>query len=327
MSALTLALSAFISSSLASDKISELPKRAIEKSQITLAGSKPFHLKAHIVEATNRKNEEYRAEIEEFWESPTKWRRTVTSPNFSQTLVVNGEKVSEELKGDYFPNWLRTMVSAIFDPESSLKGVNMEQSSDNPVIGGNAVCRRFAFRAGIPPQNSVFSTFCFDGALLESVGKPGYHAQYLAYKEFADKKVARKVREYIEPGTELEAKIDELEEWTPDESVLVVEKTTEQLRTVFINEETLRKLSVDTPEMQWPPIHGGKPVGILSIYVCLDRSGKVREIYALNSDHPEMSDAARKQVTQWHFHNAINQGAPIQVEGILTFAYTTKLEK
>jgi hypothetical protein len=316
------------SQAIASDKLSDLPKHAVEQSQITLPGSHPFHLRAKVVEATNRDNENYNAEIEEFWESPTKWRRTIAAPNFSQTLIVNGDRVSEELKGDYYPNWLRTMVNAIFDPESSLKGVDMEQSSDNPMIGGNKVCRRFAFRAGTPPvQNNVFSTYCFEGGLLESVGKPGYHAQYLAYKKFLDKKVARKVREYIEPGTELEANIDELTEWAPDETVLLVDKPAGQLRTINVNEETARKLAVDAPGMHWPPIHGGKPVGVLSIYVCLDRGGKVKETYALNSDHPEMADAARKQVTDWHFKSAISQGTPVQVEGILTFAYTTKLEK
>jgi len=65
---------------------------------------------------------------------------------------------------------------------------------------------------------------------------------------------------------------------------------------------------------------------VLSIYVCVDRGGKVREIYGLNSDHPEMSDAARKQVMTWQFKPAVNQtGAHVQVESLLTFAYETKV--
>jgi hypothetical protein len=86
-----------------------------QHSQITLPGSTPFHLKAAIVETTNPTSE-YRAQIEEYWVSPEKWRRTIDSPSFSQTTIVNGDKVSEKDTGDYFPWWLNDFVTAIFDP-------------------------------------------------------------------------------------------------------------------------------------------------------------------------------------------------------------------
>jgi hypothetical protein len=47
--------------------------------QLTLPGSRPFHLQATLVETTNPKSQ-YQAKIEEFWLSPTKWRRTIESP-------------------------------------------------------------------------------------------------------------------------------------------------------------------------------------------------------------------------------------------------------
>ena len=139
--------------SLAADKssIADLPKHAIEQSQITLRGCRPFHLKARVVEATNLDNDSYKAEIEEYWVAPDKWRRTVKASEFSQTLIVNGDKASEQLNGNYYPNWLRTLTDAIFDPGAALQGVDMPRSSDNPMIGGTKFCRRFTFRAGIPP--------------------------------------------------------------------------------------------------------------------------------------------------------------------------------
>jgi hypothetical protein len=312
------------------DKISaaDLPKHAIEQSQVTVTGTPPFHLRAKITEATNPDNDGYKAEIDEYWAAPDKWKRTVETGDFSQTLIVNGGKTSEQITGDYYPNWLRTLVTAIFDPAPALEGVDMSQSSDNPMIGGSLFCRRFAFRAGIPPiGNNVFSTFCFDGSLLESVGKPGYTAAYKNYKKFAGKQVARKIREYIEPGTELEASIVELSELhNADEASFAVEKPATPLETLRVTEAVLRGLVVGTPVVQWPTIHGGKPVGVLSIYVCIDRGGKVREIYSLNSDHPEMSDAARMQVMKWQLKPAVNRnGTHVQLESILTFAYETKI--
>ena len=315
--------------SIATDKIpiSDLPTHAIEVSQITLPGSRPFHLKAKVVEATNQKNDNYTAEIEEYWAAPNKWRRTVKSSDFSQTIVVNGEKVNEQLEGNYYPHWLRTIVNAIFELGAPLRGLDIFKSSDNPMIGGTEFCRRFAIRAGIPPiGNNVFSTYCFENDLLKSIGTPGYEAEYKDYKKFAGKQVARKIREYIEPGTELEATIYELSELgAPDESLFAIQQSNDRLETAIASEQTVLGLSLDAPPLQWPLIQGGKNSGVLSIYVCVDREGQVREIYGLNSDHPIMTDAAREQVMKWRFKPASNGGVSVQLETILTFAYETRI--
>jgi hypothetical protein len=312
----------------ASDEKADLPKRAIEKSQLTLPGSQPFHLKVEIVEATNLENDRYKATLEEYWLSPDKWRRTVKTMDFSQTLVMNGGKVQAEMTGDYYPNWLRTLVTAIFDPGTKLEGVDFSKSSDNPVLGGTEFCRRFTFRVGMPPVgNNVFSSFCFQGDKLASIGLPGFHAEYKDYKRFGNKEVARRIREYIEPGEELEAKITELTELTnPDESLFTISHPNEPLQTVKVSEETVRKLAADPLELQWPPVKGGKTEGALSVFISLDREGHVRESYGLNSDHPEMTDAARSQLASIRFKPAVFHGEHAQVEGILTFAYKTKID-
>src|ERR1700693_4034967 len=85
--------------------LSDVAEHAVKQSQLTLPGSPAFHLKASIVETTNPTSE-YQANVEKYWISPAKWRRTIQSPNFSQTLIVNGDKVSEQNKGDYYPWWL-----------------------------------------------------------------------------------------------------------------------------------------------------------------------------------------------------------------------------
>jgi hypothetical protein len=312
-----------------SPSLRDLPKRAVEQSRITLPRSHPFHLKASVFEATNPDNDGYNAQIEEYWVAPNKWRRTVKTAEFSEILITNGYKVSEQLVGDYYPNWLRTVVDAIFDLGAPLQGVDLSKRSDNFVIvGSSEFCPRFTFRAGIPPiGNNVFSTYCFEGALLESIEKPGYSAWYADYKKFRKKQVARKIREYIEPGTEVGARIEELNEWkATEESLFAIKQPNEPLQTVVMSEETLRGLAMRAPNPQWPPIDGGKAVGVLSIYVCVDRQGHVRETYPLNSDNPWMTDAARKQVMNWEFKPATNAGKPVQIESILTFAYTTHIE-
>lgn len=307
--------------------LADLPRVAIAKSQITLPGSTPFHLRAKVYESTNLDNKGYDAEIEEWWLAPNKWRRAIKSAKFSQVLIVNGDQTSEELTGDYYPNWLRTMVDGINDPGASVKGLDMSGSSDNPMRGGAVFCRRFAFRAGIPPvQNNIFSSYCFAGDLLDSVGKPGYSVDYQKYEEFSGKYVARLLNEYIEPGEEVGATILELTELdTPDDSLFKIERPSPRLRTVIVSEEALRAAALNSPAIEWPTIDGGKASGVLSIYVCIDREGHVRETYGLNSDNPFTADAAREQTKKWSFKPAIDGGIPVQVESILTFAYQTKI--
>jgi len=173
----------------------------------------------------------------------------------------------------------------------------------------------------------VFGSYCFRDGLLDSVGKPGYNAAYSDYREFGNKRVAYHIREYIEPGTELGATIIELDEIKkPDDSLFEVHHQTSQLQTLQVNEDALRGLAVNPPEMRWPPVRGGETAGVLSIFVCVDKTGRVQETYGLNSDHPDMTDAARQQVAAWTFTPPTAKGEPVQEEGILTFAYQTNLD-
>src|ERR1700690_2736246 len=95
--------------------VAEAAQRAVVQSKLTSPGGTPFHLKAKIVETTNP-DSTYKGEIEEYWISPGKWRRTIQSPGFSQTLITNGDEISEQDTGDYYPWWLNDLVTAIFDP-------------------------------------------------------------------------------------------------------------------------------------------------------------------------------------------------------------------
>lgn len=324
-----ISLLALTSLSVAVDSLDELPKKAIEHSQITLPGSHPFVLKAKVLEVTNPSNASYQTEIEEYWVAPDKWRRTVKTPSFSETLIVNGKKTSEQLTGDYYPNWLRTIVAAIFDPGDALKGIDLSRSSDNPMSSGNKTCRRFTFMAGAHPvSNKVFSIFCFDDGLIDMAVKPGYEVIYKNYKTFAGKHVARTITEEIESGTVVEATIEDLVELkSPDDAIFAVAGDNAPVQTIRADEPTLRSLSLNTPEIVWPAHTGGKDTGTLSLYVCVDRTGHVREIYELNSSNPGLSDVAREQVMKWQFKPASSQRVSVQVEAILTFAFHVAPDK
>jgi hypothetical protein len=187
-------------------------------------------------------------------------------------------------------------------------------------------------KVGAPPaENSVFTVYCFEGShgLLESVASPGYDAKFKDYRNFKNRRIARRVVLDPESGTTIEATVTELTELAnPDESLFTVQQPTppaERVGHITISDATARTLSAATPDILWPSVRGGKTSGVLSMYVSVDRSGHVRETWPLNSDNPSLDDSAREQVMKWPFKPAKEHDVPVQMEAVLTFAFNTKI--
>jgi hypothetical protein len=313
--------------------LAEVAEHAIDQSKLTVPAGTPFHLKATIVETTNPRSE-YKGEIEEYWACPDRWRRSVISPNFSQTLIVNGNDISEDDQGDYLPLWLDNLVTAIFDPlpmADQLKqlAAQMQRPSGSE---HSSVCSRLETKVGTPTaQNSAFLVFCFQGSngLLQSVVTPGYEVSFDAYRKFKNKYVAHRLTMDPEPGTTIEAKITDLAELKDTgEASFTVERPSApsvRLRSIRVSEATLRSLGLSTPDIIWPSVRSGKTSGVLSMFVSVDRNGRVRETWPLNSDNAGLEDPAREQVMRWRFKTATSDGAPVQVESVITLAFSTKV--
>jgi hypothetical protein len=324
--ACTLPLSALASGD---DKISlgEAAEHAVQQSNITLPGSKPFHLKAEIVETTNPKSE-YQAKIEEYWVSPEKWRRTIESPGFSQTLIVNGEKISEQDRGDYLPWWLSDLITAMIDPlpmSESLKKINSQIAKPNG-SENSSTCADFHTKIDR-------WIFCFEGShgLVKSVFARGYHASFSDFKGFGDKRVARKIVIDPEPGTTIQASISLLAELPqPDDVMFAVQSATPpegRIRSLKIDEDQFRKLSVSNTDIDWPPTGGGMSAGRCAVYVSADRAGHIQEVWPGGCDNPGLQDPLREIVKKWQLKQAIVSGASVQVESLLTFRFETKTVK
>lgn len=313
--------------------LSEAAEHALDQSKLTVPAGIPFHLKASIVETTNPASD-YKGEIEEYWVSPDKWRRSIASPHFSQTLIVNGNSISENNQGDYLPWWLNDLVTAIFDPlpmADRLKHltVQMQKPSGSE---HSSVCSRLETKVGSSAtQNSAFLVFCFEGSkgLLQSVVTPSYEVALDDYKKFNNKYVARRLTIDPEPGTTIQAKITELSELKESDATMLAvahsSPASERLKSVGVDEATLRSLSLSTPDIVWPSVRSGKTSGVLSMFISVDRNGHVRETWPLNSDNAGLEDPAREQGMRWQFKTATSDGVPVQVESVITLAFNTKI--
>jgi TonB family protein len=308
---------------------------ASEQSALTGANAKPFHLKVHLFESTNPPSP-YRAEIEEYWVSSQQWRRSIDGPEFKQTLIVNGGQISELNTGDYYPLWLKNFITGIFDPVPDANQWNKLNAKITqitlPTGQRSDACARTQFKVGSDTvSNDAFASVCFDGAgLLKFVLAPGYYSmEFHDYQRFGKKMIARRYQDDPEPGTELVANVILLEELKkPDATLFAIGQPTpseQRLQSLVVSQAVIEHAAEGEPPLVWPPVPTGKTTGLLSMYVSIDREGRVREAYPLNSDNAQLQDAARDQLLKWKLKPMAAKGVPVQAEAALTFRVATTL--
>ena len=253
--------------------------------------------------------------------------------HFKQSTIINGEQVSEENTGDYYPLWLKNFITGIFDPvprADMWEGAKISQIA-LPNGQRSDACAREKFKVGSETvQNDAFATLCFDGAgLLKFVGLPGYHMEFHDYKRFGKQMIARRYQDDPESGTERVANVVLLEELrNPDAAMFAIEKPTaleQRLQSLPVSQATIESAAQGQPALTWPPVPSGKTTGLLSMYVSVDRRGQVREAYPLNSDNAGLEDAARDQLLKWKLKPMVVKGVPIQAEAALSFRFETTL--
>jgi TonB family protein len=320
---------------MADDQPNDALSRAQKLSSLTEPHAKPFHLKLTISEPANP-NSPYRATIEEFWQSPKLWQRTIDSPNFRQHLIVKGSNRTEQDSGDYYPLWLRNFVTASTDPLEDAAFWNQVSARIVISTSTNGVhsssCARAQFKIGTPAlNNDAFAVICFNAdGTLQSVVRPGYDMEFQDQRSFGKKRIAYQYADSPEPGTDLVGKIDELEQLpaTTDLPALpdLANQSSNSMKNVHINQETFEKMSLGQTVLAWPSVHSGKTSGKLSMYVSTDRDGRIREAYPLNSDNAGLQDSARDQLLKWRLKPAVSDGSPVQTEAALTFAFSTTLD-
>jgi len=307
---------------------------ALEQSALTGTNGRPFHLKVHLFESTNPSSP-YHADIEEYWASPVQWRRSIDAPEFKQTLIAGGGQISERNTGDYYPLWLKSFITALFDPIPKADQWNKLDAKITQITLPNGqrsdACARMKHKIGSDMvNNDAFANVCFDGAgLLKFVGSPGYSMEFHDYQHFGKKMIARRYQDDPEPGTELVANVVLLEELgNPDASLFSIGQSNppeQRLQSVFVSQATIERAAEGQPALTWPPVQSGKTTGLLSMYISVDRQGQVREAYPLNSDNAGLQDAARDQLLKWKLKPMTKNGSPVQAEAPLTFRFETTL--
>ena len=282
-------------------------------------GSVPFHLKATI---TAGNDSSAMATVEVDWETPDRWRRTIDSREFSQTLIVNGNKVFEANSGDYFPLGLQTLVTTLVDPKPLIDAYKPGDLLLTKANGASDESGRMCYDAArkICGTNSL--------GLREFVGAAGHTVDLMNYKDFHGKRIARRLVYTASAGSYLTAEVTDLTKLShPEASLFAISEPTApgmRMSNVILPEAELRGLAVEPLQIIWPQVLDGTAKGKASFYVALDREGKVREVLPLKTVNERSNDSAIRQILRMRFKPAEKGGLAVQAEGILTFDLNTR---
>lgn len=309
-------------------QVVDVLRQLVMRSTLEVPGGNPFYLKAKILDKKHP-DWEYNAETEEYWLSPTKWRRTIRSKGFSQTLIVNGDQRFEQNTGDYFPPDVEKLFVSLVNPIpqnviQSFDKLSMEIQRPDGHPGQCFADQYFNDEHG----ERVRAAVALDSStgLLNYLWFPGWNVGVFAdYRAFHFKLVAWRTKD-----NPVNAEIEELSDLEhPEETLFAIKEVTppsQRIRTVLANgSEYLKQIKKD-PELKWPPVSGPPDSGTVKVDIVTDRDGHVREARSYVASNPELKDWTVEQVEGWEFKPYLVDGVPVQVETTLNIDFKTDLK-
>ena len=304
-------------------------KQAASRSTLASPQGAPFHLRATISDQKAH-DPQWDAEVEEWWQSPTIWRREFRSHAFSQTLVVNGPKVQEDDSGQVFPELLRNLTVELVDTVPRLDQLAALHKTVAKPDGSPGQIRASWSIPGTDgtTTKSIAASIAISRAtgLLMYGGDIDWDVSLHDFADFHGKQIARRLTAQSQGGPQLTAQITQLEDLSaPDSKLFAIHKATppkKQLRVVVVPELELRKLALDTPAPRWPDLFEGPISGAMVMRVVVDREGNVRSVDDFFSDNKALQQAAQEQIIRWRFRPYIDNGSPVQVISTLTFPFS-----
>jgi hypothetical protein len=313
--------------------------KALEHSALIQPSSKPFHVRLEIHAIPANKNvpasalpsaETYSATIDEVWVSPNEWVRTVKASSVQQTVVMNATGMHYVATGDYFPNWLRCFVTALVDPVPNAAQFDKANGNISYIVlpnGGRSNPELHGeFMLGVAPAQQINFTdvdFFPDMKRIQFVLVPGYSMLFDDYQPFRKLEVPRKLTHEMTHDVSLEGSVVTLEDApAPDTKMFETPTdTTEKdpLQNLTVSAAQLMTLGGHKADLAWPAQIPGK--GMFTVWVCLDRAGKIREYHTMNTDLSGFAADMAKQLEGRQWSAPTQSGSPIQVMGAIVYAY------
>jgi hypothetical protein len=306
--------------------------KALAQSSLTGDTARPFHIRVAISEPENPQSP-YQGTIEEWWVSATQWRREVTAKDgLHQTIVVANGVKTEQDQGDYFPLWLRSFVTALFEPVPNPEAWKAADASTDQVILPNGVkslpCAHLHSKIGSgDAATDAFSSVCFDSeGRLSGIVSPRYRMEFRDYLPFGNIQFPRQFVHDLETRGKLVGEVQVLEDVSRAASspalFAPLPTTDDKFQSFAANPALMETLSTGNPPITWPIVRFDNTRGHIAVYISADSQGNVREVRPLRSDNLGLEGPVRDQILHWKLKPAADKtGKPLQVDGGLAFLF------
>jgi hypothetical protein len=172
-------------------------KKAVERSTLDQAGTKPFHLKATLAPSFDRDNASgLTGEVEIWWASPTKWTRELRAPDFHEIEIVDGVKDWQKSEGDYLPEWLRETAVELINPVPPINEVleKVKTAEVRHLMGQTNI--GWVTNTGTAEVRNILRSYVAlrdSTGLLLYAGGFGWGGEFKDYADFRGRMVARTV--------------------------------------------------------------------------------------------------------------------------------------
>jgi hypothetical protein len=276
--------------------------------------------------------------MEVFWAGPSRYKLILTTPDFSQTKIVDGQAVEETDRGDFLPRWLDDFVRALFEPfpqAEAMGALKLKMTGGGTLaLPGRAPvtmprCIEKSDRPGGITEETSIARVCFDAhqPWIEGGLEFTRYVSFKDYRPFGDQMIARTWSDDIPENIFLEGVVTRLEKLAKKEarSIRVRRPTSPsgQIRTVFISRQRIDELKEPLPEYEWPAENTEALEGWMIVYVRTDRTGKIRESYWDSSENYKLQDAGVRLALLSKLKPLEVDDAPVQIEGPMILHFQT----
>jgi hypothetical protein len=310
------------------DDSEKLIKKAVERSTLNQAGTKPFHLKAVLAPSFERDRGSNRTgEVEIWWASPKQWKREVRSPEFHQVAILNGGREWQKNEGDYFPEWLRETSVALIEPVPFLDQVleHVKEADVKRLMGTTHFSwAEMSTDGNVKKGMGAGISLAASTGLLEGGSGLGWSGYYKDYKSFHGRMVARTLSVGSPEVTAKVTTLEDLRDIPP--GLFEAERTggdVALLHTEVVEEILMRKNLLSSEPVEWPALKDGPLEGGITTEVVIDRNGKVRELGSILSDNSGLSETAGRAIGSMQFSPYLQNGVAVQVVSRITMPFKT----
>lgn len=309
--------------------VGRLLDQMIHRSTLAEPGGRAFYLKATISDSKNDKSE-FNGTVEEYWLSPTKWRRVIKLRDFSQTRIVNGDMIFEDNHGDYFPLYDELLANEIVDPlpKEAVDLLNkLELVATEPGSGeGQCMAEKYFNDADGHETRVLLAYNCKTGLLIYLWSPSCCYGVMTDYRKFHNKLVA-----FATKDNPINIRIDTLRDLdAPDESLFAVAQPTPPAGRIAstrrVSEAEARRFIVEKTDVQWPAVNKRPDNKSMDVEIVIGRDGRVKEAWSYAQVDDAIKTAAISAVRQWTFSPQNVNGVPAQVTTKLTIPFSLDLQ-